>query len=783
MNKSILSVAVALAAISASAEVLTPAQALRRLDGAEMESAPALRKLAARRSVEPQRIISSTDGQPQLYLFSDADGSLMILSAESEAQPLIGYTDNYMPGAPVPPALEYMLQYYAGEIEALRAGLVTVGEGADTQTADFAPVAPLCATRWNQGAPYNADCPSDAGGKCVTGCVATAMAQVMKTYEYPLKGTGGSHSYNWNGQTLSLNYDDVTFDWDAMENTYSSKDSAPAVANLMKAVGYACDMGYGSGMSGATSIKMAQGLLRNLGYDYRMRDEQRHWYTLRDWQQMVYDELQAGYPLYYSGANPDNTAAHAFVVDGYRSDGFFHLNWGWGGLSDGYFLLSALDPAAQGTGGSTAGYDRGQEAFFNVRPNTAGTTAKDAPVIFFTYNSLNTNKTSIALNSSVTFQANNGNGAFYNGSCVATPRCQIAVKFVNAETGEVQYIRSGTELKSTAVYAGVWGKATVSMTKAKFPDGTYIASFAMYNPNTEEYYDVRYPIDVCGEVVCVVAGDTVTFETTGEGSAEVTDMNLPETAYPTVPINFSVELTNSSPRPFYGPIVVKLFESGSTTSPVASLGTLIVEVLPGETTTAECTLTVPADTEPGEYDVRITSEEDAILSESCPLTVIERPAFGKPTVSRIKVLDKAQNQLSFEITLRCTSGLYSNPMYVVLTAYGSSSIIDYFGGPTVVADASAGSVKTVVDCNFEQGVPGQRYTAYGFYVSEDNRLVQAGNTSTNFVLGEPVSALMELEFDNEGNVEFYDLNGRRISEPESGIFIRRQGSKATKVLK
>jgi len=119
------------------------------------------------------------------------------------------------------------------------------------------PLPPICKTKWNQNAPYNNLCPTVGTTNCVTGCVATAVAQVLKTYEYPTQCSGGTYSYTWtanNSQTLSLNYDEVTLDWANMLDTYDASatdEQKNAVATLMKAVGYGVNMGYTTSESGA----------------------------------------------------------------------------------------------------------------------------------------------------------------------------------------------------------------------------------------------------------------------------------------------------------------------------------------------------------------------------------------------------------------------------------------------------------------------------------------------------------------------------------------------------
>ena len=308
-----------------------------------------------------------------VYVVNGSEGGFMVLAADDVAPALLGFSDSSMfdPGN-MPPQMESWLKEYSRQIAVAAAnGGRVLAAPADPSLTD---IAPITRTKWNQDAPYNDLCPRVGTTPTYTGCVATAVAQVMKSYNHPAKGTG-SYSYVWNNKRLSFDYDATTFEWDLMSDIYDGKQSAAqnnAVATLMYAVGIASDMSYGTGGSGAQGIAAAMGLARNLGYDRSLTYRGRDFYTLPVWCRMLHQELSQGHPLYYDGANA--SVGHAFVIDGYRaSDGLFHLNWGWGGISDGYFAITTLDPDNQGIGGSTEGYAIGQSAIFGLKPDQ-GTT-------------------------------------------------------------------------------------------------------------------------------------------------------------------------------------------------------------------------------------------------------------------------------------------------------------------------------------------------------------------------------------------------------------------------
>lgn len=174
----------------------------------------------------------------------------------------------------------------------------------------------------------------------------------MNYFEYPQKGTG-QVSYLWNGQPMSLDFSSLQFDWQNMADIYNSNSTAAqktAVATLMKACGYAVNSEYGTAATSASVYLWAPALVNYFGYAPSLQPVNRIYYTLSDWENLIYNSLQSGSPVLYSGIGA--TVGHAFVCDGYSADGYFHFNWGWSGLSNGYFLLSALNPSALGIGGS-----------------------------------------------------------------------------------------------------------------------------------------------------------------------------------------------------------------------------------------------------------------------------------------------------------------------------------------------------------------------------------------------------------------------------------------------
>ena len=241
-------------------------------------------------------------------------------------------------------------------------------------------VNPLVQTRWDQAPYYNALCPYDNlyGERTVTGCVATAMAQVLKYWNYPEVGTG-SHSYSTSSYgTLYANFGGTQYDWNNMPNRVTSTNNA--VATLMYHCGVSVDMNYGvseTGGSGAYVISSytntencAEFAFKNyFGYKSSAHGEMKDNTSDSQWKSMLRADLDASRPLVYAGFG---NGGHCFVCDGYDNSDKFHFNWGWDGQNNGFYSLSALNPGSGGAGGGSYSFTNNQQAIFGLEPNGNG---------------------------------------------------------------------------------------------------------------------------------------------------------------------------------------------------------------------------------------------------------------------------------------------------------------------------------------------------------------------------------------------------------------------------
>lgn len=314
--------------------------------------------------------VKGPDGQPAIYVFTyGGEKGFMLVSADDAVAPLLAYSPtNDFPLDSLPEGPRIWMESLGGEIAAARqSGQRRVA----TRAQGMEEVKPLISTRWDQTYPYNSGCPIVDGRRSVTGCVATAMAQVMKFWQYPAVGKGEiTYSPETMDEDLYLDFSTVSFNWSAMLNSYRgiySDISAQAVADLMKACGHSVMMRYSPYESGAYSREITNALVNYFGYDQGVDRKKRADYSSQsEWNNLVYGELRQGRPVIYSGQS--TAGAHCFVCDGYDGEGLFHINWGWSGVSDGYFLLDQLNPSTVGTGGHYGGYNMDQDVIIGITP-------------------------------------------------------------------------------------------------------------------------------------------------------------------------------------------------------------------------------------------------------------------------------------------------------------------------------------------------------------------------------------------------------------------------------
>ena len=341
--------AAALALCSAGTTAAPRSQArIRQAAAAALQQHYAARHQAPRTASE-LRTLAATD---HLTVVGYADRGFAVIANDDLMPELLAVSDSRYSGGQ-----NTNMRWWQQAVEQVAAYAAANGIQMTTTAPDPTlyptQVGPLMTTEWDQDTPYNNLCPTFSGSvRCLTGCVATAMAQVLNYFETPVCGIGQRTIYyphgNASGEAVTATFADDYYDWDNMLDSYSGNytdEQAQAVALLMRDCGVAADMEYGGPAegSGAYSQEAAAGLRQYFGFSEAQCLE-RDYYDEATWMDKVYRELSETGPIYYGGGD-SYQGGHAFVLHGYRADGKVYVNWGWSGDDDGYYDIALLNPA------------------------------------------------------------------------------------------------------------------------------------------------------------------------------------------------------------------------------------------------------------------------------------------------------------------------------------------------------------------------------------------------------------------------------------------------------
>lgn len=329
-------------------------------------------------------------GAPAYYVFNRTGGGFVVAPADDTQPAILAIIDE---GEYNETTLPDGFKAWLNEVIAYPPALPI------SAAAPFAKsVSPLLADdqiAWTQTAPFNTDCPKFYYGgynyETIAGCAAIAAGQIMRYHKWPEQGQGSVDYTSYvgiqYGQTIethvSRDFSQHTYDWTKIRGNYTftgsgTKEERAEVAKFVADVACACKMNFDPTASETTDLNVAQALKRHFDYDPSLQFIDHCYYSTEAWAALLRAELDAKRPVYLSGANVTNTAngdalaGHAFVVDGYNADGLFHINWGWGGTSDGYFALTSLNPNKQGSGGSAGGYSFMSNAIIGIQPYCGG---------------------------------------------------------------------------------------------------------------------------------------------------------------------------------------------------------------------------------------------------------------------------------------------------------------------------------------------------------------------------------------------------------------------------
>lgn len=711
----------------AQAEQLTPQAALKR--------AGVMKESRGARGIDETPILTvepaGQDGFKGLYVFGGTTGFLVV-SADDSGAPLLGYSDTgkFDPDS-MPRALEAWLKGYAEQIyQGAQKGVAYKGV---TSRATRVAIAPKLTTKWDQTPPYNNLCPLENGVRTYTGCVATAMAQVMNYHKWPVSGTG-SNSYTWNDETLSMDFSSVTFDWNNMAADYATASVTEAqknaVATLMKACGYSVSMNYGTDESSASSLYMITALANNFGYSKGGGWAQRCFYTSEEWEDLVYNELATSGPVLYDGES--GTGGHQFVCDGYNGDGYFHINWGWSGMSDGYFLLSALDPESQGAGGSMAGYNFYQGIALNVRPATSSD--KITPMMCC-YGNFGTEASSYSLGALAKFNVSgNAQGAgFFNFG--ATDISGILGVKVVSENGDRTVYVNGPKADNVAPGAG-YSAFTVVLPQS-LAAGTYYVTPAFQPTGSAVWCDMRGVLSGVSTLRMTVSGRTATFaEVTPKLTVEDAKFETP--LYVDTKFKLSFTATNSGDKDYYGALTTALYDG--QTEVATSTDNVTVDLKPGDKATFEYigSFSSTSGVKAGPvYTMKLVDSTTGDVVASLANVTFRAKTNASISISGFSIVGGTTvtdpKSITFTGTLSCASGYFADQLSLALFGTGSNySIASTSTDVIFLKDGE--SAKFTVKIDFSQAVSGSKYAAAMFYKGRQMTNGVTFTVSTNSAL-------------------------------------------------
>lgn len=724
------------------------------------------------------------------YVFENTHGGFIITGADHRAHALLGYVDegSYDDAMQVPGFQNWLAECKAmmtwlseqndGDMEKVHIFEGNVpdkmftskdGETLTVAGRHYAPkasqpesVLPLLENiKWNQTAPFNGQCPVlSYGSQCVTGCVATATAQIMKFYEWPQRGTG-SNSYTTStyGFNLSKDFSQSTYDWANMLDDYNgsyTQTQGNAVAKLMNDVGIAVNMNYGPS-SGASETMVPSALSNNFGYDKSMKLCYREYFTAAEWNDLLKDEIASGRPILMCGTNYYEFVGHAFVLDGYNSEGLYHVNWGWGGVSNGYFDINYMNPEVQGAGGSNGGYPADQSVVIGATPDVDGTSVGISDLyvshtINYDYNGL-------------TYAITNYGQKPFNGQLgFAAVKNNEILKTILLDVSDMKY----SEAKMLQCDPKEFG-----FTVADVQD-EYIYIYPIANDNGHLYVptsQVGYP----SYRVLFDNGGNLAVSYHMEDMAQLSCKDLQVLrAYEGYDVKVKATIANDEECPVYDRLLGCYVYDSNGNYVATSYNFKYIN--PGES--EEIEFSVPSENlHKGEiYTVLILRETfggylDIIYDANTQLTL--QSTGGQPNITysdfEISKQSIARGEtLTASMKATNTGGFFVGEYYCfVFSAEGGSSLMRM---PVVEADVANGSVvistKAAIDLE-----PGEYMTV--FYLLENGALTQV--QTYDYCVFTVTNVLTDIDMVTEhgaAKAEYYDIMGRKVTGAlKKGIYI------------
>ncbi|PKP21234.1 MAG: hypothetical protein CVU05_07240 [Bacteroidetes bacterium HGW-Bacteroidetes-21] len=501
------------------------------------------KKSASEIQVQLGRIFSDENNQPTLYVFNvNYNEGFVIISADDNAKPVAGYSfEGSFPEGKLIPHFQFWMDHYAEEIKWAAKNPQSVTSEikqkwdevlvSHAMAKEVMMVQPLLLTTWNQDWPYNELCPVDVDGPgdhVYVGCVALAMGQVMKYYNYPPTGQSSNTTYNWqNGGygTLSVNFASQTYNWNNMSNRIIGNNLE--IAKMLYHCAIAVNMNFAPDGSGSQTEYIATALKNYFKYSTNVTYKYKDSYTETNWKNLLKAQIDASKPMAYSGQG--DGGGHAWNCDGYQDD-MFHMNWGWGGAANGYFEVASMT-----AGGYTFSSDFG--AVVDITPASG-------------YPEGCTSTAKVISGADGTFNDGSGNQNYANNKdCryLIQPACgekiQLNFDAVYLSTGDSLYVYDGNSTSSPLLATYSSSNVPSSSVSLTTSNGMLLVRFTTDGSGTAEGWYASYRVTFCsGTETITAASGTVT---DGSGTCDYKNNSLCTfDLYPPGVTNFNLNFTS-----------------------------------------------------------------------------------------------------------------------------------------------------------------------------------------------------------------------------------------------
>ena len=682
------------------------------------------------------------------YVFNAAQTGkgYVIIAGDDRAPAVLGYSDKgTFDAQDIPDAMQNMLEGYAAQIDAMQHGAKAAPHLINGQA-----IAPLVTAAWDQSEPYNLLFPYLFGRHAYVGCVATAMAQVMHFWKWPVRPSTIIPTYTSKSHGIYMPpLPIVNFNWNEMHDTYNMTDTsstaALAAAQLSLYCAQSVRMEFDVFGSGAQTGDVATALINYYGYKPSAKHINRSLYTTQQWESMAYEELSAGRPIVYSGSKEDG--GHAFVCDGFDGEGRFHINWGWNGISNGYFLLSVLNPDDQGTGSADGayGYILSQSMITGIEPGSGGTVDDFAVTVNrfelqkyvdtrsgTNYNFSVTLNTHFINNTTNTISFKYGWG-FYQGSTLMKVLSSGTMDNLPSQ----YYIDETRTLQFGAnTYSGTFRIMPIYSAR----NGTQWRPCVGYNMN---FLEVKISGNKC-EIITRGIGNTPNFE--------VNDISVSGFMHPNRPVHIDLNVTNMG---YTRNDLIYMFTNGSFYS------SAFIDLNHGESGTAEF---LYSNRRPGTYNLVFSATRDcsdtlAVL----PITINSMPSASlNGMVKVLNVVNVAHriihsDKFSIQVTVHNDgSTTYDEDITVKLNKrllgdYGAT--VQTINRPLTLPPGESATLQFDLD----NVTDGWTYNATVSYYSGGREIQMAYTNAYSIYFNDP-PVFLTGDVNNDGEVNITDVN-------------------------